>query len=407
MSADLLSELQAYRERARAWLASHSATYGIDARRNLSEAEDLALARRWMTLKYENGYSGISWPKEFGGAGLSPLHQAIFTSEELVHSFPVAYFGISLGQPVPIMMHYAPREVSKRFVVPALKGDEIWCQLFSEPGAGSDLAGLRTRATRNGDDWILSGQKLWTSWAQYSDYAVIVARHDPTIPKHQGLTYFWLDMRSPGVTVRPIQLADGSRHVNEVFLDDVRIPDSQRLGEVGKGFAVSMHTLFIERYSAAADETGYGPELRSFINVARRSPLGTGTALDDGRVRAAIAETYRLQQALITVRAKAFLELANGQEPGPEGSIHKLVSVRSRQKLSELAVDLIGPGALSKAGSFAKEDWVASWLCAPTGRIAGGTDEILLNTIAEKILGLPQDYRPDKGLPFDKIGCMP
>jgi alkylation response protein AidB-like acyl-CoA dehydrogenase len=404
MSAALLEELAAYRLAARAWLAAHAGEFGIEARRGLSEADDLALARRWMALKYEHGYSGISWPKEFGGAGLTPLHQAVFTEEELVHSFPVAYFGISLGQPVPIMMHYAPRDVSERFVVPALKGEQIWCQLFSEPGAGSDLAGLRTRATRDGDGWILSGQKLWTSWAQYSDYAVIVARHDGTLPKHKGLTYFWFDMRSPGVTVRPVKLADGGCEVNEVFLDDVRVPDSQRLGAVGDGFAVSMHTLFIERYSAAADETGYGPTLAEFLALARQSELGGSPALADGRVRRAVATAYRLQQALVTIRAKAFLELANGCEPGAEGSIHKLVSVRARQRLSELAVDLMGAGALQRPGGTAKDDWVASWLKAPTGRIAGGTDEILLNTIAEKILGLPQDYRPDKGIPFDRIG---
>lgn len=404
MSDGLINDLQVYRETARAWLAEQASEFGLEARRNLTEEEDVALARRWMTRKYENGYSGISFPKEFGGFGLTPLHQAVFTSEEMVHSFPVDYFGISLGQPVPIVMHYAPEDVGKRFVVPALKGDEIWCQLFSEPAAGSDLAGLRTRAVRDGDDWIISGQKLWTSWAQYSDYAIIVARHDPSLPKHKGLTYFWLDMRSPGVTVRPVILADGSRDVNEVFLDEVRIPDSQRLGGVGEGFAVSMHTLFIERYSAAADETGYGPDLASFLTTARSASLNGRPAVEDGRVRAAASDVYRFQQALRTIRDKAFLELANGQEPGAEGSIHKLVSVRSRQKLSEVAVDLIGPGALFQEAKIPKEDWVRSWLIAPTGRIAGGTDEILLNTIAEKILGLPQDYRPDKGVPFDQIG---
>lgn len=404
MTADLVNELQAYRQTARAWLATHAPQYGLEARRNLSEAEDVELARRWMAFKYENGYSGISFPKKFGGVGLTQLHQAVFTFEELAHNFPTEYFGISLGQPVPIMMHYAPEEVAQRFVTPALKGEEIWCQLFSEPAAGSDLAGLRTRAIRDGDDWILSGQKLWTSWAQYSDYAVIVARHDATLPKHQGLTYFWLDMRSPGVTVRPVKLSDGTHDVNEVFLDEVRVPDSQRLGGIGQGFAVSMHTLFIERYSAAADETGYGPKLDTFLDLARRASFCGKSALGEGRVRAAVADTYRFQQALASIRDKAFLQIASGQEPGAEGSIHKLVSVRSRQRLSELAVDLLGPGAVFDHTKIAKEDWVRSWLIAPTGRIAGGTDEILLNTIAEKILGMPQDYRPDKGIPFDKIG---
>ena len=403
MTAALLTELEAYRSTARAWLESNADRYGAAARKGLSERDDLELGRRWLALKYDSGYSGISWPRQFGGEGLSALHQAVFAEEELPFGFPTQYFQISLGQPVPIMMHYAPAEVNRQFVVPALRGEQIWCQLFSEPAAGSDLAGLRTRATRHGDEWIISGQKLWTSWAQYSDLAVIIARNDPGLPKHRGLTYFWLDMRTPGITVRPVKLADGSADVNEVFLDEVRVPDSQRLGKVGDGFAVAMHTLVIERYAAGADETGYGPELGSFLRLAREARLGSGRALDDGRVRASVAEAYRLQQALMTVRSKAFLEAANGSEPGPEGAIHKLVSVRSRQKLSELAVDLLGPEAARIPDATAKSDWIASWLAAPTGRIAGGTDEILLNTIAEKILGLPQDYRPDKGIPFDSI----
>jgi len=403
VSSDLLHELEEYRLAARLWLKQYAATFGIEARRRLSVDEDLELGRRWMAVKHQHGYSGISMPKRFGGSGLSQLHQAVFTQEEMAFNFPTVYFSISLGQPVPIMMHYAPEEVSKKFILPALRGEQIWAQLFSEPSGGSDLAGLRTRAVRDGDHWILSGQKLWTSWAQYADYAVIVARHDASLPKHKGLTYFWLDMRTPGVTVRPVKLADGTEDVNEVFFDDVRIPDSQRLGNVGDGFAVAMHTTIIERYSAGADETGYGPELDLFMAQASRSRLGGARALDDGRVRESIADAYRLQQGLVTMRSKAFLSAANGEEPGAEGSIHKLVSARSRQKLSELALDLEGPGAIYTAGAKPKENWVASWLAAPTGRIAGGTDEILLNIIAEKVLGLPQDYRPDKGVPFDRM----
>ena len=401
MSGELLHALADYRARVRSWLERHAAPFGGEARRNLSEEQDLALGRRWMALKYEHGYSGISLPKHLGGVGLSQLHQAVFTQEEMAFNLPTIYFSISLGQPIPIMMHYAPEEVSKRFIIPALRGEQIWAQLFSEPAAGSDLAGVRTKAVRDGDDWILSGQKLWTSWAHHADYAVIVVRHDPSVPKHKGLTYFWLDMRAPGVTVRPVRLADGTRDVNEVFLDGVRIPDSQRLGKVGDGFAVAMHTMVIERYSAGADETGYGPLLDQFIALARGACLGGQSGLADGRVRERIADAYRLQQALVTMRSKAFLALANGDEPGAEGSIHKLVSARARQELAELALDLEGPAAPYDANAKPKENWVASWLAAPTGRIAGGTDEILLNIIAEKILGLPQDHRPDKGVPLD------
>lgn len=404
MTTNVMQDLADYRLRVQAWLAAQAVEFGRNARRGLTEADDLALGRRWQRLKADAGYAGISWPKQYGGAGGSELQQAIFAEEEIKLGFPMEYFGISLGQPIPIMLRRATEAQKQRYVLPALRGEEIWCQLFSEPAAGSDLAGLRLRARQDGDTWVLSGQKLWTSWAQYSDFGVVVARSDPSVPKHKGLTYFWLDMRAPGITVRPVRLAEGGSHVNEVFFDDVRIPDSQRLGGIGEGFAVAMETLFIERYSAAADETGFGPPLSLFLSLAADSEYAGQAAIKDGRIRHIIAQAYRTQKALVTIRTRSYLELAAGQEPGPEGSIHKLVSMRARQILGASALDLMGPaGVVLDPHGYSKDDWAHSWLAAPTGRIAGGADEMLLNTIAEKILGLPQDYRPDKGIPFDQI----
>jgi alkylation response protein AidB-like acyl-CoA dehydrogenase len=369
----------------------------------LTEEQDLALGRRWQRIKSDHGYAGITWPKQYGGGGASELEAAIYAQEEAACGFPTVYFGISLGQPVPILLKYAPEETRQRYALPALRGEEIWCQLFSEPAAGSDLAGIRLRAKREGDDWVLNGQKLWTSWAQYADFGVILTRTDPTVPKHKGLTYFWLDMKTPGVTVRPVRLAAGGSDVNEVFFDDVRISDSQRLGGVGEGFAVAMDTLFIERY-AAADEAGFGPVLSMFIALAKEATINGRPAIEDGRTRRDIANAFRQQRALAAIRTRTFMALAEGTEPGPEGSIHKLVSMRARQRLSASAMNLMGPAAPT-LNPFAKpqDDWTWSWLTAPTGRIAGGADEMLLNTIAEKLLGLPQDYRPDKGVPFDQI----
>ena len=232
---------------------------------------------------------------------------------------------------------------------------------------------------------------------------MIVARSDPTVAKHKGLTYFWLDMKAPGVTVRPIKLADGGTHVNEVFFDDVRIEDSQRLGEVGGGFGVAMATLMIERYTAS-DPDGFGPSLTTFIDLARECEIGGRSALEDGRIRQAIARNHALRAGLTSITKRAMLMLEQGMEPGPEGSLSKLVSVRSRQRLSEMAIDLQGMLGIGWThDAWVKEDWVDSWLTAPTGRLAGGADEMLLNTIAERILGLPQDHRPDKGLPFNQI----
>jgi alkylation response protein AidB-like acyl-CoA dehydrogenase len=301
------------------------------------------------------------------------------------------------------MQFAADRDWAKERVLAALKGDEIWCQLFSEPSGGSDLAGVRTRVDPEGNGWKLNGQKLWTTWAQHSDYGVIIARNDPAVPKHKGLTFFWVDMHAPGVTVRPFRLADTGSHVNEVFFDDVALTDGQRLSPVGGGFGTAMATLVIERYSAS-DPAGFGPPISAFVELARECTIGGRPAIEDGRIRSAIARAYAMRSGLEAITARAMLAMQAGMEPGPEGALNKLVSVRSRQKLSELAIDLAGNLGLGwDTQAYLKEDWVASWLSAPTMRIAGGADEMLLNTIAERILGLPQDHRPDKGVAFNQI----
>lgn len=400
-----MSNLEAWRLQARAWLASMAPEFGKDARRPLTEAEDLALGRRYQRAKFDAGYTGITLPPEFGGQGLSPLHKVTFEAEEIPFGMPMAYFGVSLGMPLPIIIRYGQdRDFVRERCIKALQGEEIWCQLFSEPSGGSDLAGLRTRAVRDDrGDWIVTGQKLWTTYAQYSDYGEIIVRTDPAVAKHKGLTAFWIDMKAPGVTVRPVKLAGGGTDVNEVFFDEVRVPDSQRLGAVGGGFGVAIDTLMIERYSAG-DSGGFGPRLETFIELAREADINGRPALQDGRIRSAIARAYALRSGLDTIRDQAMQLMADGREPGPEGSLNKLFSVRSRQKLSELAMDLLGPLHLQfDSSALPTEDWVISWINAPTGRIAGGADEMLLNTIAEKVLGLPQDHRPDKGVPFNQI----
>ena len=399
-----MTDLDDYRAKARNWLESMAPRFGRDARGGLSEADNLALGRAYLKERFDAGYSGINWPKEYGGQGLSHIEKVAFDTEEMQFGMPTAYFGISLGMPVPILMRYGEdSEWVKERVLKALQGEEIWCQLFSEPSAGSDLAGLRTRAEPEGNGWKINGQKVWTSWAQYSDYGVIVVRTDANVPKHKGLTYFWVDMKAPGVTVRPIKLAGGDSHVNEVFFDDVKVTDDHRMSPVGGGFAVAMATLMIERY-VATDSAGFGPHLDLFVDLARETRINGRPAIEDGRIRQQIARNYAMRNSLDAITARAMLMMQAGMEPGPEGSLNKLVSVRSRQKLSELAIDLQGAAGLHfDAHAPVKQDWGASWINAPTGRIAGGADEMLLNTIAEKILGLPQDHRPDKGVPFNQI----
>jgi alkylation response protein AidB-like acyl-CoA dehydrogenase len=399
-----MSQLETYRNSARDWLESVAPQFGVAARKGLSEQQDLALGRKYQSAKFDAGYAGINWPTEFGGQGLSHIEKVAFEGEEMKFGMPNGYFGISLGMPVPILMRYgSDAEFTKERVLKALKGEEIWCQLFSEPAGGSDLAGLRMKAEPEGNGWKLNGQKLWTSWAQYSDYGVIVVRTDPTAPKHKGLTYFWVDMKAPGVTVRPIKLAGGDSHVNEVFYDDVKISDDHRMSPVGGGFGVAMATLMIERY-VATDSGGFGPHLDLFISLAKDVEINGKPAIQDGRIRQQIARNFAMRNGLDAITARAMLMMQAGMEPGAEGSLNKLVSVRSRQKLSELAIDLRGTDGLAfDEHAHVKSDWSTSWINAPTGRIAGGADEMLLNTIAEKILGLPQDHRPDKGVPFNEI----
>ena len=397
-------DIETWREDARAFLSSVAGRFARGARVGLSVEQDLELGRAYLAARFDAGFAGINWPVEFGGRGLSHLHKLVFETEEMAFGMPSGYFGISLGMPVPILMRYGQdADFVRTRVRRALRGEEIWCQLFSEPSGGSDLAALRTRAEVDGNGWRLNGQKLWTSWAQYCDYGVIVVRTDPTVPKHKGLTYFWVDMKAPGVTVRPVRLAGGDSHVNEVFFDDVRLEDSQRMSPVGGGFAVAMHTLMIERY-VATDSGGFGPHLDLFVDTAREAVVSGRPAIGDGRVRSAIARNHAMRAGLDSITARAMRMMEAGMEPGPEGSLNKLVAVRSRQRLSELALDLLGPAGLAfDPMASAREDWAASWINAPTGRIAGGADEMLLNTIAERILGLPQDHRPDKGVAFNQI----
>ncbi|RZJ96296.1 MAG: acyl-CoA dehydrogenase [Novosphingobium sp.] len=400
-----MSEIETFRQRARAWLESVAPAFGKDALKGLSEAEHLAAGRAYQAAKFAAGFAGIHWDPELGGQGLTPLHKVVFEQEEMGFGMPIAYFGVSLGISVPVVLRFAQdRAWARERAIAALRGDEIWCQLFSEPSGGSDLAGLRTKVETEGNGWKLNGQKLWTTFAQHSDYGVIIARNDPKALKHKGLTFFWLDMKAPGVEVRPIKLAAaGHDHVNEVFFDDVRLDDGQRLSPVGGGFATAMATLMIERYSAS-DPAGFGPTTATFVDLAKISEINGRPAIADGRIRSAIARSHAMRAGLEAITTRAMRMMAAGMEPGPEGALNKLVSVRSRQKLSELAIDLMGQLGLAwDPLASSKDDWVASWLAAPTGRIAGGADEMLLNTIAEKILGLPQDHRPDKGVPFDQI----
>jgi acyl-CoA dehydrogenase len=303
----------------------------------------------------------------------------------------------------PTMMAYASEEQKRRYLPPLASGEEIWCQLFSEPASGSDLAGLRTRAEKDGDHWIINGQKIWTSGAHYSDYGILITRTDPTVPKHEGLTMFFIDMKSPGIEIRPIKQANGQSSFNEVFFTDLRIPDAQRLGRVGEGWKVSLTTLMNERLSIGANmPTGF-PEL--FELCCRLETAEGQLAVDDRAVRSKLATWAVRTSGLRYTAFRSISALSKGETPGPENSIGKLVAGSTMQEIAMFALDLEGEaGALTDPElAAASARFQAMLLRSPATRIEGGTDEILRNIIAERVLGLPADIRADKGIPFNQI----
>jgi len=359
----------------------------------------VARAKAWQAKKHAAGLAAITWPEAFGGRGLPPIFQVIYKQEEESYLVPTGVFEIGLDMCIPTLMKHGSAEHAARYVPKALSGEEIWCQLFSEPSAGSDLAGLRTRAVRDGDDWVINGQKIWTSGAHFCDYGVLVTRSDPDAPKHQGLTYFFLDMKSPGVEVRPIHQISGGSNFNEVYFTDVRIPDSQRLGEVGDGWKVSLTTLMNERLAVGGPRP---PDFDDLFRLVRTLELETGPAMADAAVRERLADWYVEQQGLKYTQFRTMTALSRGETPGPEASIGKVVSARKMQEIALYALDLLDQAGASQDPALAPLEGVfhQGMMGAPGLRIAGGTDEILRNIIAERVLGLPPDIRVDKEQAF-------
>jgi alkylation response protein AidB-like acyl-CoA dehydrogenase len=391
-------EEAAFRTDVRAWLTENAAQYGMANIRKtyLSEDVDEALkrAKEWQAKKADAGYSCMTWPTEFGGRGATTMQAVIYREEEARYAVPRGFFEIGQGMAGPTMMKYATDEQNKEHMPPMLRGENVWCQLFSEPAAGSDLAGLRTRADQDGDDWIINGQKVWTSGAHYSDWGIMVTRHDPTIPKHQGLTYFFLDMKSPGIEIRRIKQISGGSNFCEVYFTDVRIPDSQRLGGIGDGWSVSLTTLMNERLAVG---TAPPPDADDLFALAKEQG-----ALKNADVRSKIADWYVQMTGLKYTKARTMTALSRGQTPGPEASIEKLVSASKQQDIGSFGMDIEDmAGILMDSPQDAL--YQNGFMAAPGFRIAGGTDEILRNIISERVLGLPPEIRVDKRVSFAEL----
>jgi alkylation response protein AidB-like acyl-CoA dehydrogenase len=401
------ADLERFRGEARAWLERHAEPkpagrgerdreqpwgHGSDSVAVFptaapeEERSRVKAASEWQRLKFDAGYGAITWPQEYGGAGLSPAFERAFRSEErrFVTPEPTELFPVTIGLVAPTIARHGTDHQKHRFIRPLLRTDLLACQLFSEPGAGSDLASLSCRAERDGDGWVLNGQKVWSSGATLADYGEAICRTDPALPRHQGMTAFLVPLDAEGVEVRPIRQMTGGASFNEVFLSDVRIPDELRLGEVGEGWRVALTTLGFER-SGGSQHGSPGGSFRRLLGLARH--LGV---TDDAVVRQELAGAYITTRLLGFVNDRVRDAARAGQPPGPEGSIRKLLWTRNLTRIGELAAGMLGPAITADTGEWGTYAWAEHLLGAPGYRIAGGSDEIQRNIIAERVLGLPR-----------------
>ena len=393
-----------FRAKCRAWLEANAElkTKKTNSAKNMNLGNKslLEAAAEWQKKKYDAGWAMIHWPKEFGGIGATPIERIICAQEESKFNVPKGVYEIGLGMAGPVMMEYATDEQKERYLPPMAEGKEIWCQLFSEPSAGSDVAGLRSKAVQDGENWIVNGQKVWTSGAHFSDFGILVVRHDPSLEKHKGLTFFFVDMKSPGIEVKPIKQLTGGSSFNEVYFNDVVIPDSQRLGEIGDGWKVAITTLMNERLAVGDAD---GVDANEAFELAKKHDKDGEQLIDNNAVRESIADWYCEASGLKNTKLRTMSALSRGDTPGPEASITKIVSANKLQAIGNFGMDSSDMSGMlmDEESDFIK--FQMAWMGAAGLRIAGGTDEILKNIIAERVLGLPQEARADKGLAFKDI----
>jgi len=388
-----------FRAEAATWLKEN-----VPSAAELAGKGAMEQGKYWQKKKSEAGWACIRWPKEYGGRDADAIQQVILNQEEAKFNAPnTGMFSIGQGMAAPTMMTWATDEQKQRYLPKLASGEEIWCQLFSEPAGGSDLAALRTKAVRDGDDWIINGQKIWTSGAQYSDWGILVLRTDPNVPKHQGLSYFFIEMNSPGIEIKPIKQISGTSGFNEVYFTDVRISDSQRLGEIGQGWQVAITTLMNERASIGGGGGAAG--FKTAMELAQKIEIDDEPAIKNKSVRAQLANWYVQEAGLKYTGYRSMTALSKGEIPGPENSIGKLVGAPKTQDLASFAIDLMEQAGVMWAPGNDDFDnlFQSTYMSIPGLRIAGGTDEIMANIIAERVLGLPQDVRLDKGIPFTDV----
>jgi alkylation response protein AidB-like acyl-CoA dehydrogenase len=404
-------EEAAFRGEVRSWLDAHARRLGpheqgggtvtallTEADEGTDDHEMIARAQAWQRTLADGGWVGLTWPERYGGRDLTPIQLVIWNDELANYDVGANVFGIGIGMIGPTIIAHGTEEQKQRYLAKMLSGEEIWCQLWSEPNAGSDIASLQTRAVRDDDGWVINGQKVWTSGAHYAHMGLIITRTDPDAPKHRGITCFIVDMSSPGVDPRPLRQMTGGANFNEVFLTDVRIPDANRVGDVNDGWRVALTVLMNERMSVAGN-LNVGSMSDPLIELAKRSG-----AIGNSHVRQQLADVYIRAKLLTLTGHRVTTKIAKGAIPGPEGSIAKLVWADLMTDVAERGLELAGLGG-AVTGAQAPDDgiWSKTHLFAPGIHLGGGTDEVMRNIIGERVLGLPKEPSTDKGVPFREL----
>ena len=392
--------LDDFRNRARAWLGANAPRRSDDESTGVARRWDLDSARAFQAKLHDAGLAGIAWPTAYGGQGMTPAEQRAFDEEARDFDLPGEFFSIGMGMCGPTILDLGTEEQKVRYIRPLLRGDEVWCQLFSEPGAGSDVASLQTRAVKDGDGWLVSGQKVWTSVARYADFGALIARTDPDRPKHDGITMFVVDMHAPGVTVRPLRDMTGGATFNEVFFDGVRVPDRNVVGEVDGGWTASIRMLMHERVSI-----GGSTRPRRGATFSSLSELARSRGMDgDPVVRQRLAELYVRERAVHLFGARLAQEARLGRNPGSRGSVGKLAGAELARFSAGVAAELLGGDAIAWDSTDREAArWAAALLSAPAAAIAGGSNEVQRNIIGERVLGLPKEPQVDREVPFREL----
>ncbi|HEY4027880.1 MAG TPA: acyl-CoA dehydrogenase family protein [Candidatus Dormibacteraeota bacterium] len=390
--------VDSFRTTARRWLEGNAP--------RLADGEpahrwDLTSARAFQARLHDAGLAGISWPAAYGGQGLTAADERAFDEEARDFELPYGFFAIGLGMCGPTLLDLGSEQLKQRYIRPLLRGEEIWCQLFSEPGAGSDVAGLQTRAVPDGDGWVVTGQKVWTSRAEDADRGAVIARTNPDVPKHDGITMLVVDMHARGVTVRPLRDMTGGATFNEVFFDEVRVPAGHVVGEVDSGWAAAVRMLMHERVSIGGRTRGRtsATAFDSLVEAVRARGLDR-----DAVVRQRLAELYVRERLVHLFGSRLAQEAKAGRNPGSRGSVGKLAGAQLAHFSAGVAAELLGGDAI--AWDRADHDagrWAGALLSAPAGAIAGGTNEIQRNIIGDRVLGLPREPHVDRDVPFREL----